>query len=85
MYDLSSKFNTFYNSFVVLSQSEQKTLHEKKDLNIQRLKDGLSEYNTEKNTSYTVVETHVQGSMAMSTIVQNEDSDYEIDVAIVFN
>ena len=62
MYDLSSKFNTFYNSFVVLSQSEQKTLHEKKDLNIQRLKDGLSEYNTEKNTSYTVVETHVQGS-----------------------
>ena len=85
MYDLSSKFNTFYNSFVVLSQSEQKTLHEKKDLNIQRLKDGLSEYNTEKNTSYTVVETHVQGSMAMSTIVQNEDSDYDIDVAIVFN
>ena len=85
MYDLSSKFNTFYNSYVVLSQSEQKTLHEKKDLNIQRLKDGLSEYNTEKNTSYTVVETHVQGSMAMSTIVQNEDSDYDIDVAIVFN
>ena len=46
MYDLSSKFNTFYNSFVVLSQSEQKTLHEKKDLNIQRLEAGLSEYNT---------------------------------------
>ena len=42
MYDLSSKFNTFYNSYVVLSQSEKKTLHEKKDLNIQSLKDGLS-------------------------------------------
>lgn len=32
-----------------------------------------------------VVETCVQGSMGMSTVVQNEDHDYDIDVAIVFN
>ena len=49
MYDLSSKFNTFYNSHVVLSQAEQTNLHSKKDLNIQRLKDGLKEYNEEHN------------------------------------
>lgn len=85
MYDLSSKFNIFYTSYVVLSQDEQNNLHNKKDLNIQRLKDGLKEYNIENNTSYTIAETCVQGSMAMSTVVQNEDGDYDIDVAVVFD
>lgn len=85
MYDLSSKFNTFYTSYVVLSQDEQNNLHNKKDLNIQRLKDGLKEYNIENNTSYTIAETCVQGSVAMSTVVQNEDGDYDIDVAVVFD
>jgi len=85
MYDLSSKFNTFYTSYVVLSQDEQNNLHDKKVLNIQRLKDGLKEYNIENNTSYTIAETCVQGSMAMSTVVQNEDGDYDIDVAVVFD
>lgn len=85
MYDLSSKFNTFYTSYVVLSQDEQDNLHNKKELNVQRLKDGLREYNTENNTSYTIAEVCVQGSMAMSTIVQNEDGDYDIDVAVVFD
>lgn len=85
MYDLSSKFNTFYTSYVVLSQDEQNNLHNKKDLNIQRLRDGLKEYNTENNTSYIIAETCVQGSMAMSSVVQNEDGDYDIDVAVVFD
>ena len=85
MYDVSSKFNTFYSSHVVLPQENRDELHRKKDLNIQRLKDGLAEYNTENGTSYNIVETCVQGSVAMSTVVQNEDKDYDIDVAIVFN
>ena len=85
MYDLSSKFNTFYDSYVVLPQNEQTKLYDKKEINIQRLKDGLKEYNEENNTSYSIVETCVQGSVAMSTVVQNEDGDYDIDVAVVFN
>ena len=85
MYDLSSKFNTFYSSNVVLPQAVQDELYNKKNLNIQRLKDGLKEYNEENGTSYSVVETCVQGSVAMSTVVQNEDSDYDIDVAVVFS
>ena len=36
-------------------------------------------------TSYTIAETCVQGSVAMSTVVQNEDGDYDIDVAVVFD
>lgn len=85
MYDLSSKFNSFYTSYVVLSQATQTDLYHKKELNVQRLKDGLKEYNEENKTSYSVAEVCVQGSMSMSTIVQNEDNDYDIDVAIVFN
>lgn len=84
MFDLSSKFNTFYADYVVLPKTEQDKLHDKKALNIQRLKDGLKEYNEENKTSYYIVETCVQGSMAISTVVQNEDHDYDIDVAIVF-
>lgn len=84
LYDLSSKFNTFYISHVVLPQADQDRLQHKKNLNIQRLKDGLEEYNEENSTSYTVVEDCIQGSVAMSTVVQNEDKDYDIDVAIVF-
>lgn len=85
MYDLSSKFNTFYRSYVVLPQAAQTKLFNKKDLNLQRLKDGLRKYNEENGTSYSVVETCVQGSVAMSTVVQNEDRDYDIDVAVVFD
>ncbi len=85
MYDLSEKFNTFYKDYVVLSQAKQNELHHKKELNIQRLKDGLKEYNEENHTSYDVAEVNVQGSMAMSTIVQNESNDYDIDVAVVFD
>lgn len=85
MYDLSFKFASFYNDSVVLSQAKQTNLHSKKDLNIQRLKDGLKEYNEENNTSYSIAKTCVQGSVAMSTVVQNEDGDYDIDVAVVFD
>ena len=75
MYDVSSKFNAFYSTHVVLPQSEQNELYKKKELNVQRLKDGLEEYNSEHKTDYKVIETCVQGSVAMSTVVQNEDSD----------
>lgn len=85
MYDLSSKFNTFYKDHVVLSQTDQDELHNKKNLNVQRLKDGLAEYNAEHGTNYRVVDTCVQGSVAMSTVVQNDNKEYDIDVAIVFD
>ena len=85
MYDLSEKFNTFYKSFVVLPQTEQNMLFRKKNLNLQRLKDGLEEYNQENKTSYSIIEDCVQGSVAMSTVVQNEQSDYDIDAAVVFS
>ncbi|MFE8096225.1 nucleotidyltransferase, partial [Bacillus toyonensis] len=52
MYNLSSKFNTFYNSHVVLQGEKQSELVKKKNTNIDRLKDGLKEYNDEHDTTY---------------------------------
>ncbi len=85
MYNLASKFNDFYKTRVVLSREEQNELYIKQELNIQRLKSGLDEYNKENRTNYKIVDTYVQGSVAMSTVVQNDNSDYDIDVAVVFD
>lgn len=85
MYDLSLDFKKFYYNEVVLSKDETNNLREKKNLNIQRLKDGLDEYNDDNSTNYKVAETLEQGSVAMSTVTQNENNDYDIDVAIVFD
>lgn len=85
MYDLDVKFQKFYREEVVLPHSKQQELHEKKKLNLQRLRAGLQEYNRKHKTNYKVAETRVQGSMSMATVVQNDSNDYDIDVAVVFN
>ncbi|MBO2945652.1 nucleotidyltransferase [Paenibacillus sp. F411] len=85
MYNLQTKFNTFYQTKVVLPKDKKDALFNKKNINVERLKEGLKEYNEENGTDYKLSETPiVQGSVAMSTVVQNEDNDYDIDVAIVF-
>lgn len=85
LYDLSAEFDKFYSDEVVLPQDAQNDLRAKKDTNIERLKSGLSEYNEEHGTSYSMTETLTQGSMAMHTVIQNDSNDYDIDVAIVFD
>lgn len=85
MYDISTEFKKFYYNKVVLSREETTNLRTKKKLNIDRLKAGLEEYNNENKTSYKIAETLEQGSVAMSTVTQNESNDYDIDVAIVFD
>ncbi|MBY6268866.1 nucleotide-binding domain-containing protein [Parageobacillus thermoglucosidasius] len=85
MYDLNNKFNTFYRKHVVLPKEKKNDLFQKKNLNISRLKKGLEEYNEEHGTDYQLIDHVVQGSVAMSTVVQNEDNDYDIDVAIIFD
>lgn len=84
MYDCSKEFNKFYRTEVVLPETEQSELREKRKLNIRRLKDGLLEYNDENGKEYKVSEDRIQGSMAMHTTVQNDKNDYDIDVGVVF-
>lgn len=85
MYNLSSKFNTFYSNHVVLQGDKQSELVKKKNTNIDRLKDGLKEYNDEHDTNYKVVNHAIQGSVAMHTVTQNDENEYDIDVAIIFD
>lgn len=84
MYNVERELKAFYNKHVILPNEKKIQLFKFRDINVTRLKEGLKEYNSEKSTSYNIVETITQGSVAMSTIVQNESSDYDIDVAIVF-
>lgn len=84
MYDCSKDFNKFYRTSVVLPETEQNELREKRKLNVKRLKEGLLEYNEENKKDYKISEDRIQGSMAMHTIVQNDNGDYDIDVGIVF-
>ena len=85
MFDLSAKFNTFYREHVVLPQEDQSKLYELARKNIKRLKEGLKEYNSEYGTEHEIVDSCVQGSVEMSTVVQNEWNNYDIDVAIVLS
>lgn len=85
MYDLEKEMKKFYYNEVVLQKEETCKLREKKKLNIDRLKDGLKEYNEENKMDYKIAETIEQGSVAMSTVIQNDKNDYDIDVAIVFD
>ncbi|GAF65502.1 tRNA nucleotidyltransferase [Bacillus sp. TS-2] len=84
MYDCSKEFKKFYRKKVVLPEKEKNELRKKRKLNIKRLKDGLLEYNEEKRKEYKIAEERIQGSMAMHTITQNDENDYDIDVGIVF-
>lgn len=84
MFDLSKEFDDFYKNHTVLSQATQNDLRDKKKKNIDRLEDGLDEYNEDNSTSYYICEIKEQGSIAMSTVVQNDNKDYDIDVAIIF-
>lgn len=84
MYDCSRNFNEFYHTKVILPEKSQNELRKKRKTNIKRLKSGLSEYNSENNTDFRISEERIQGSMAMHTVVQNDENDYDIDVGIVF-
>lgn len=85
MKDMSKKFLKFYGEQVVLKKKDKIFLIERKRLNVNRLKAGLEEYNAEHKKDYKLAEDAiVQGSVAMSTVTQNESNDYDIDVAIVF-
>lgn len=85
MYNLEKEMNKFYYNEVVLPKKEKNKLRDKKKLNIDRLKEGLEEYNEENKTDYKIAETIEQGSVAMSTVIQNDKNDYDIDIAIVFD
>ena len=59
MYDLSKNFLDFYKNHVVLPADKQNELRKKRDLNLERLKAGLKEYNEEQIIKYLKQEHRV--------------------------
>lgn len=67
----------------MLPEKAKNELREKRKKNVKRLKDGLLEYNEEKGKTYKIAEERIQGSMAMHTITQNDENDYDIDAIAI--
>jgi len=85
MYDMSKQILEFHDEYVKLSEDEKSKLRSYKVLNLGRLKDGLSEINEENNTNHEVISDYEQGSVSMSTLTQNDNKEYDIDIAVAFD
>lgn len=85
MFDASKELNAFYESHVRLGTPRRNELGGYRDLNLQRITDGLKLLGDKNNTTYkTWVDYRNQGSYAMHTLNQCEHTDYDIDVAVIF-
>ncbi|WP_163537588.1 cyclic GMP-AMP synthase DncV-like nucleotidyltransferase [Gracilibacillus sp. YIM 98692] len=85
MLNLHNEMKDFHDYEVKLSEDEANKLRDLKGTNIKNLKSGLSAINDEKKKNYALVDDVVQGSMAMHTVTQNDENDYDIDVAVIFD
>jgi len=80
MYSVHDHFSRFYKKHVHLGTDKQRELAGYRDKNLERLNKGLT-----KLGYPTPYKTRNQGSYAMSTMVQQPDNDYDIDVAVIFD
>ncbi|CAJ0703520.1 nucleotide-binding domain-containing protein [Ralstonia holmesii] len=85
MFDVSKNLNTFYENHVRLGAKLRNDLGGYRDLNLQRLTDGLKALGEKKGVVCgTFADSKNQGSYAMHTLNQCEHTDYDIDVAVIF-
>lgn len=85
MFDASAELNYFYENHVRLGTKLRNALAAYRDLNLQRITDGLELLGEKNGVVYkTYSEYKNQGSYAMHTLNQCEHTDYDIDVAVVF-
>lgn len=85
MYDASKEMGIFYDTHVRLGETLRNDLAGYRDLNLGRLTDGLKALGDLRNQTYaSFVDWKNQGSYAMHTLNQCEHTDYDIDVAVIF-
>lgn len=85
MFDASKELSVFYENHVRLGTDLRNALGSYRDLNLQRLTDGLKALGDKKGVVYkTFADNKNQGSYAMHTLNQCEHTDYDIDVAVIF-
>ncbi len=84
MFDLHKELTTFYHDHVRL-KDERKELAERRDLNLDRLNDGLAKLGEDDGTTYGRPLRHNdQGGYAMHTLNKRRNNDYDLDCAIIF-
>ena len=83
MFDFSKKIIKFHEDHVRLTLEEQGDMRRRREINLTRIKNGLSELGKPE-----VAETINQGGYAQKTMTQppeaDEDSRYDIDLGVVF-
>lgn len=86
MYDASADLRRFYDTHVRLGSTLRNDLAGYRDLNLERLTSGLAALSEKRGTTYpTYAEYRNQGSYAMHTLNQCAHTDYDIDVAVIFD
>ncbi|WP_204103270.1 MULTISPECIES: nucleotidyltransferase [Spirulina sp. CCY15215] len=83
MANIQTQMQQFHEAIKLKRFEENKTLREKRDIVLERLKSGLNKlFGSETPPSY---EYFNQGSYEMGTGIKPLDSDYDIDVGLHFN
>ncbi len=85
MCNMHDKFYDFHEKEVRITKEARDELFELKRKNVKRLENGLGDINDEREKSYYLVDSHTQGSVAMSTVTQNDEGEYDIDIAVIFD
>jgi len=85
VFDASNELKTYYENHLRLGTQLRNDLAGYRDLNLQRITDGLKLLGEKNSVTYrTWADYKNQGSYAMHTLNQCEHTDYDIDVAIIF-
>lgn len=79
MYDASAELLGYHNAEVNLPSTERTNMRKRRDSNRARLKKGLADAGKP-----APIGQHTQGSYAMHTMVQDENTDYDIDDGVYF-
>lgn len=86
MFNLHKELTTFHNDCVWLGREKKQMLAGYRDTNLNRLNSGLDKLGEESGREYAHPIRHCnQGSYATYTIIQQQENDYDIDVAIIFH
>jgi hypothetical protein len=85
MFNQHKELTAFHNDYVRLGRDKKQMLAGYRDLNLERLNSGLDKLSEEDGCKYAHPKRHCnQGSYATHTIIQQQENDYDIDVAIIF-
>lgn len=79
MYDTADAVFAFHNNEVALPTTERRNMRTRRNNNRDRLRKGLA-----ANSNPSPLGQHTQGSYAMHTMVQDNDTDYDIDDGVYF-